>query len=153
MMQIQLIGPTLYQWDTGRRVSIAVSGATEAHFAVATSSRAPVVPIIAGAAEIPAFLIAYGMDIAVWASNGRDTLAQAVIRVRPRPKPDDYIYTEDETRTWADIEDWVREQLKAAGEPGTKWYVGGDTPAIGGRVGDLYLDSETGAYYRYGEKE
>lgn len=45
----------------------------------------------------------------------------------------------------------MHEQLKSAGEPGTKWYVGGGVPAIGGRVGDLYLDSETGAYYRYGE--
>lgn len=153
MRQIQLIGPTLYQWDTGRRVSIAVSGATEAHFAVATSSRALVVPVVAGVAEIPALLIAYGMDITVWASDGRDTLALAVIRVRPRPKPDDYIYTEDETKTWADIEDWVREQLKTVGDPGTNWYVGVGSPAIGGRVGDLYLDSETGTYYRYGEEE
>lgn len=39
------------------------------------------------------------------------------------------------------------------GADGSKWYTGEGAPAIGGRVGDLYIDTETGAYYRYGEKE
>lgn len=151
MKQIELIGPPLYQWDTGRRVRVSVRGATEAHFAIAGSARALVTPVVGGEAPVPSLLLTAGADIAAWASDGRDTQARAVLRVRPRAKPDGYIYTDDEVKTWADIEDWVREQLKSAGEPGTKWYVGGGTPAIGGRVGDLYLDSETGTYYRYGE--
>ncbi|MDB1835169.1 hypothetical protein PMW71_04950 [Collinsella aerofaciens] len=151
MKQIELIGPPLYQWDTGRCVRVSVRGATEAHFAIAGSARALVTPVVGGEAPVPSLLLTAGADIAAWASDGRDTQARAVLRVRPRAKPDGYIYTDDEVKTWADIEDWVREQLKSAGEPGTKWYVGGGAPATGGRVGDLYLDSETGTYYRYGE--
>lgn len=151
MKQIELIGPPLYQWDTGRRVHIALQGVTEAHFAVAGSERALVVPVVGGEAVVPSLLLTAGVDMAVWASDGRDTHARAVLKVRPRAKPDGYIYTDDEVKTWADVEDWVREQLRAVGEPGTKWYVGCGTPATGGRVGDLYLDSETGTYYRYGE--
>lgn len=78
---------------------------------------------------------------------------RAVFRVRRRAKPDGYVYTEPEVKTWADVEDWVREQLSHAGEPGTKWYVGDGSPAIGGRIGDLYLDTKTGTYYRYGERK
>lgn len=36
---------------------------------------------------------------------------------------------------------------------GTQVLTGEGAPAIGGRVGDLYIDSETGLYYRYGEKK
>lgn len=52
MKQIELIGPPLYQWDTGRRVHIALQGVTEAHFAVAGSERALVVPVVGGEAVV-----------------------------------------------------------------------------------------------------
>ena len=152
-MAIELVGGPLYQWDTGREVKITTAGATEAHFAVADSQRALVAPIEDGVAAVPASLLTVGRTLAVWASDGRETLERAVFRVFPRARPDDYIYTDDEVKTWADVEAWVREQLSHAGEPGTKWYTGNGAPAIGGRVGDLYLDSETGTYYLYGEKE
>lgn len=152
-MAITYDGEPLFQWDTGRTVEVTTAGATEAHFAARGSERAMVVELRDGRAEIPSSLLALGCAIAVWASDGERTLDRAVFRVLPRPKPDGYINTEDEIRTWADVESWVREQLSHAGEPGTKWYVGDGSPAIGGRVGDLYLDTETGTYYRYGEKE
>ena len=152
-MAIELVGGPLYQWDTGRTVSVTTVGATEAHFAVADSQRALVVPIEDGVAAVPASLLTVGRTLAVWASDGGSTREFAAFGVEPRAKPDDYIYTDDEVKTWADVEAWVREQLSHAGEPGTKWYTGNGAPAIGGRVGDLYLDSETGTYYLYGEKE
>lgn len=107
MKQIELIGPPLYQWDTGRRVRVSVRGATEAHFAIAGSARALVTPVVGGEAPVPSLLLTAGADIAAWASDGRDTQARAVLRVRPRAKPDGYIYTDDEVKTWADVEDWV----------------------------------------------
>lgn len=152
-MAITYDGGPLYQWDTGRTVTVTTAGATEVHFAAKRSERAMVVELRGGKAEIPASLLVTGDAVAAWASDGRETLERAVFSVFPRAKPDGYIHTEDEIRTWADVEAWVREQLSHAGEPGTKWYVGDGSPAIGGRVGDLYLDSETGTYYRYGEKE
>lgn len=152
-MAITYDGEPLYQWDTGRTVVVTTAGATEAHFATKGSERAMVVELRDGRAEIPSSLLALGCAMAVWASDGRETLERAIFPVRQRAKPDDYISTEDEIRTWADVEAWVREQLSHAGEPGTKWYVGDGSPAIGGRVGDLYLDTKTGTYYRYGEKE
>lgn len=152
-MSITCYGKPLFQWDTGRSVAVTTAGATEAHFATMRSERAMVVELRDGKADIPSSLLMLGRAIAVWASDGEKTLESAVFKVCPRPKPDDYMHTEDEIKTWADVESWVREQLEAAGEPGTKWYVGDGSPSIGGRVGDLYLDSETGTYYRYGEKE
>lgn len=152
-MSITCYGNPLFQWDTGRSVTVTTAGATEAHFATVRSERAMVVELRDGKADIPSSLLMLGQAIAVWASDGEKTLESAVLKVHPRPKPDDYMHTEDEIKTWADVESWVREQLSRADEPGTKWYVGDGSPAIGGRVGDLYLDSETGTYYRYGEKE
>lgn len=151
-MAIELMGGPLYQWDTGRAVRVGTAGASEVHFATAGSSRALVVALADGRAEIPNSLLASGRGIAAWASDGDGTLDHAAFHVRPRAKPDDYIYRPDEVQTWSDIEDWVRKALEDAGEPGTKWYTGDGEPAIGGRVGDLYLDEKTGIYYRYGEK-
>lgn len=153
MSEIELLGGELWQWDTSRRVRVKVQGATEVHFATVDSERAMVIPLVGGVVDVPDILLTVGSALAVWAADGRDTLTHAVFRVRRRAKPDGYVYTEPEVKTWADVESWVREQLKAAGESGTKWYVGDGSPSIGGRVGDLYLDSETGTYYRYGEKE
>lgn len=153
MSEIELLGGGLWQWDTSRRMHVEVPGATEVHFATVDSERAMVIPLGVGVVQIPDILLTVGSGLAVWATDGRDTLMRAVFRVRRRAKPEGYFYTEQEVKTWADVESWVREQLKAAGEPGTKWYVGEGGPALGGRVGDLYLDSETGIYYRYEEKE
>lgn len=62
MKQIELIGPPLYQWDTGRRVRVSVRGATEAHFAIAGSARALVTPVVGGEAPVPSLLLTAGAD-------------------------------------------------------------------------------------------
>lgn len=145
-------GP-LWQWDAGRRARVEAPGATYVAFAPAGSARALTVAVEGGWAGVPDALLQSGADVDAWATDGRRALAHAVLPVRPRAKPDGYIYAPGEVQTWEDIRDWVRGELEGAGEPGTKWYVGEGGPSIGGRVGDLYLDSSTGRYYRYGEKE
>lgn len=150
---VRPIGGPLRQWDTGREVRVDVPGATQALFAAGGWTKALVAEVTGGTSLVPDSALVPGSDVTVWASDGKRALSDTTLCVKPRAKPDDYVYTPDEVQTWADIRDWVNERLAHAGEPGTKWYTGSGAPAIGGRPGDLYLDTATGRYYRYGEQE
>lgn len=111
MSLIRVIGGDLWQWDTGRSARIDVAGATQAHFAAAGSQRAMVVDVKDGIAGVPSQVLSVGVAVAVWASDGSETLESAIVNVRPRAKPDDYIQTDDEVKKWEDVEQWVRDQI------------------------------------------
>ena len=98
-----VIGGDLWQWDTGRSVRLDVAGATQAHFAAAESQRAVVVDVRDGVARVPSQVLSAGRAIAVWASDGSETLERAIFPVSPRAKPDGYIQTDDEVQTWEDV--------------------------------------------------
>lgn len=140
-MAITYDGGPLYQWDTGRTVTVTTAGATEAHFAAKRSERAMVAELKGGKAEIPASLLVTGDAVAAWASDGRETLERAIFPVRPRAKPDGYIQTDDEVRTWEDVKQWVKDAIAASGkalEAGTATQLGpDDAPTVeiaGGRL-------------------
>lgn len=128
-MAITYDGGPLFQWDTGRTVTVTAEGATEAHFATKGSERAMVVELRGGRAKIPSSLLALGCAMEVWASDGTETLERAIFPVRPRAKPDDYIQTDDEVRTWEDVQQWVKDAIAASGkalETGTATRLGPD---------------------------
>lgn len=138
---IRVIGGDLWQWDTGRSVRLDVAGATQAHFAAAESQRAMVVDVKDGVARVPSQVLCAGRAIAVWASDGSETLERAIFPVRPRAKPDGYIQTDDEVRTWEDVKQWVKDAIAASGkalEAGTATRLGpDDAPTVeiaGGRL-------------------
>lgn len=148
MALINVIGGDLWQWDTGRSVRIDVAGATQAHFAAAGSQRAMVVDVRDGVARVPSQVLRVGTAIAVWASDGAETLEGAIIPVRPRAKPDDYIYTDDEVQRWEDVEQWVRDQIAEYCKPleaGTATRLGpDDAPTVEIADHRLYLGIPAG---------
>lgn len=86
-------------------------------------------------------MLSVGRAIAVWASDGSETLERAIFPVRPRAKPDGYIQTDDEVQTWEDVKQWVKDAIAASGkalEAGTATQLGpDDAPTVeiaGGRL-------------------
>ena len=112
---IELDGRPLWQWDTRRRVLVSADGAVQAHFARRGERRAVCVAVEDGAAAIPDELLQGARDVLCWLWDGHGTLCSLALPVSPRPRPDGYLYTPADVRTWEDIEGWVRDQLATAG--------------------------------------
>lgn len=89
---VTLDGGALWQWDIGRTVTLHAG--TEAHFALEGAEESyTTLPDDDGHAEVPNVLTQAGRDIAVWASDGEQTVGAARIVVRRRAKPSGYAYT------------------------------------------------------------
>ena len=90
---IEIIGTELYQWDTGR--SVSVTGASHAHFANKGDSQAPIIEVTDGQAKIPDYLLQTGKQLCVYAVNDGVTIETKVFSVKKRERPENYIYDED----------------------------------------------------------
>lgn len=117
---ISVIGGTLYQWGIGRKVGILPCGGEEVcevHFAHARDKVSIVVTpqIVNGVicAEIPNILLQSSEQILVYAVEKKDNsekcFCNTTLFVRPRQKPDDYVYTETEVRTYAALEKRIKD--------------------------------------------
>lgn len=94
---IHNVDPQLSQWDVGRSVSISGSDATHVHFANQGDSKAVVVEIKNGAAEIPDFLLQTGKTLIAYcvlhkSDTNKVTLESKPFSVRKRERPEDYVY-------------------------------------------------------------
>ena len=92
---IQIVGTQLSQWDVGRSVSIANSGATHIHFANQGDSKAVIMEIEGGSAKIPDYLLQTGKQVIAYAVLDGVTLESKSFPVRKRERPENYIYEED----------------------------------------------------------
>lgn len=112
---ILIIGSDLFQWDLGRSVSYTPEDGkviNELHFANSGDAKALVMEAVAEdgtyTAEIPNILLQTGKEIRVWAvisaEENRSTVEQAVLPVRKREKPADYVYTQTEVKSYAALE-------------------------------------------------
>ena len=93
---IQIVGPQLTQWDTGRSVSISDSNATKIHFANQGDSKAVIIDIINGEAKIPDYLLQTGKTLFAYAVLDGVTLESKSFAVRKREKPENYVYEDDQ---------------------------------------------------------
>lgn len=104
----------LYQWDTGRTINVDGS-CTQLHFSnVGYGVSVDVdVDTATNTAKIPdALLTVHGLLYVYGfignSGNGYTKVAQ-VFDVKPRPKPADYVYTEDELKTYEELEAKIQE--------------------------------------------
>lgn len=112
---IEVIGGKLWQWDTGRTVKMTPKqGASiyEVHFDNGTTDNAlvGVVKIENNeiTSEIPNIFLQTSNIITVYSvcvdESGERTEESLTVSVNSRPKPDDYVYTETEVKTWDRLE-------------------------------------------------
>lgn len=117
----------LWQWDTGRQIKITPEVnmiVDEVHFSNAYSKDALVVKpqvneqgsIIA---DIPNILLWQVFPINIYVvmefPNGKGTIYEEQLKINPRKKPSDYVYTETEILNYLDLE----KRIKALEENGT----------------------------------
>lgn len=93
---IQIVGPQLSQWDTGRSVSISNSNATKIHFANQGDSKAVIIDVINGEAKIPDYLLQTGKTLLAYAVLDGVTLESKTFAVRKRERPENYVYEDDQ---------------------------------------------------------
>jgi hypothetical protein len=70
------------------------------HFSNAITPNALVVEVVEGTANIPNILLQNDFDIKAFGYCGQSVRESYIINVIGRTKPDDYIYTETELKTW-----------------------------------------------------
>lgn len=124
---IKSVTRTLWQWSVGRFVKIIPpEGITvdEVHFYNGTTENALIgVHKADGDAiisEIPNILLQSSNNLTVYAmmtdSTGETTVECTTFGVRKRPKPDDYVYSETEVKSWYNLVSRVDELEKASEE-------------------------------------
>lgn len=114
---LELIGSTeLWQWDTGRQIDCAgLQAGTKVQFAYSdTQTLSTAVKSVSGAnvADVPNQMLLRSGALMVYAyvteADGASyTKYAARLNVQARPKPDDYVYTPTEVKSWQTIRDEI----------------------------------------------
>ena len=89
-----------YQWDSNRQILIEDINCNEVHYSNRTDNTALVCAVREEngqrIADVPNILLQQDWDITVYAFDQDYTKYSQTIKVMPRAKPDDYVYTETE---------------------------------------------------------
>lgn len=93
---IEIVDSELNQWDTGRFVAVKGIDASHLHFANAGDSKAVIMQIPGAVTAIPNFLLQTGKQLCVYAVENGITVESAVFPVRKRPRPENYVYEDDQ---------------------------------------------------------
>lgn len=99
----------LYQWDLNRKVIVDDTTITEVHFCNRTSDCSLVVrPYWIDSlyvADIPNEILQHQFDIRVYAYCDEYTKVEETLKVKPRTRPADYVYTETEVLQYSTLVD------------------------------------------------
>ena len=114
-------GKELWQWDTNRILVVEDSSIVEVHFANKSMSKSLVRQVKQEAenrvVSIPNILLQDFLDIKVYAFDGEATKHEKVFKVRKRPKPENYVYTEtDVIRIETVVQNAIAEAVKEVDE-------------------------------------
>ena len=93
---IRVIGTALYQWDTGRSVSITDIEADKVHFANKGDSKAVIMDISNSQAKIPDYLLQTGKQLCVYVVKNGSTVETKTFSVSLRERPENYVYEDDQ---------------------------------------------------------
>lgn len=125
---IQIVGPQLHQWDTGRFVSANDTNSTHVHFANQGDSRAVIMDLVDGQSKVPDYLLQTGKALCVYLVLDGVTQESKTFHVTKRERPENYVYEEDqrnfiyelitEAQTATETANQVAQDLLAAKERG-----------------------------------
>lgn len=105
-----------YQWDTDREMIVTDPDITELHFSNDGSENSLVCEVKDGKASVPNILLQTAGNLHVFGAAENHTENVRIFKVFPRPKPDDYVYTETEVLRWETLEHEVEDLKKAVEE-------------------------------------
>lgn len=115
-MSLQVLGPKPYfwQWDTGQQLVVSNQECGEVHFDNGTTELAPVVQIKTNSdgirvVDVPNILLQSAKTLKAYlfqrTESGAMTSTLYTFPVLPRPKPEDYVYTETEVLSYASLKE------------------------------------------------
>ena len=93
---IHNIDPQLSQWNVGRSVRVSDTNATHILFANQGDSKGPKIEIVDGEAKIPDYLLQTGKTLLVYLMLNGVTLESKAFPVAKQPRPEDYVYEDDQ---------------------------------------------------------
>lgn len=102
-----------YQWDLNRKLIIEDSTVKQVHFCNRTEECSLVVETYEQdgslVADVPNILLQTSWRVRAYAYDGNATLHEQWYEVKARTKPEDYIYTETELKSWEELEERVNQ--------------------------------------------
>lgn len=118
MLKIAGVRNYLYQWDLNQKVITDDSTVDEVHFANDGHTENALIVQVKGEqtryADIPNILLQSGENIIAYEhcnNNGEYTLRKYALEVVKRQKPDDYVYTETETKTYESLKNELDKKI------------------------------------------
>ena len=103
--------PIFHQWDTDQKLIVEDSSVTEVHFSNGTTDCALVCEVYEQdglkLVNVPNILLQKSLTILAYAYCTNYTKQSVAFKVVARSKPDSYVYTETETKTYEAIEEKI----------------------------------------------
>lgn len=107
-----------YQWDLDRKLIVEDAEITEVHFCNRTDDCSLVCQTYSDGelqlVDVPNVLLQNNFRINVYAFDRNYTKHAEVFNVVPRTKPADYVYTEEELKTWEELDERI-DQIEEQG--------------------------------------
>ena len=107
----------LWQWDTGREISVDTE-CSQVHFSKKVFGRSVDVDVVNGVAAIPDFLLQTDKELEVWAFVGAAddgyTKISKTFKVNKRNKPAEYVFTPTEQTTLEKVVESANKVIKIA---------------------------------------
>ena len=151
---------TFYQWDINQKLIVADDSITEVHFSNRTDNLSLVRDIYnegdLRVVFVPNVLLQTNWPIKVYAYRKDHTEVSQTFRVIEKAKPQDYVYTPDEVKTWEELNDRITalEQsgvspeviAKAIEDYLAEHPIAGNIVSVNGQTGEVVLTaSDVGA--------
>lgn len=100
----------LWQWDLNQQLTVA-GDCTEVHYLDRGAPSTLTVAVKDGKADIPNILLQKAGRLIVYAyiidAQDHHTKICETFGIAARPKPNDYVYTETEVKTWSDLQSQI----------------------------------------------
>lgn len=93
---VRISGDALYQWDTGRYVTVTDITADHVHFSNKGDSKAVIMEIADSQSKIPDYLLQTGKQLCVYVVSNGVTVESKIFSVTYRERPEKYVYEEDQ---------------------------------------------------------
>ena len=132
----------LWQWDLNQQLTVAGS-CTEVHYLDKGSPSTLTVNVKDGKADIPNILLQRPGRLVVYAyivdAQDHHTKICEAFGILARPKPDDYVYTETDVKTWSDLQLQIGDLADLATEEKDNLVVAINEAARSGGAGAWYV--------------
>ena len=151
---------TFYQWDINQKLIVSDDSITEVHFSNRTDNLSLVRDIYnegdLRVVFVPNVLLQTNWPIKVYAYRKDHTEVSQTFKVIEKAKPQDYVYTPDEVKTWEELNDRVTALEKSGVSPEViakavedylaEHPIAGNIVSVNGQTGEVVLTaSDVGA--------